>query len=95
MEKIFTTDFLKEIGFNLISEQASKYKPYALYGKAKDRIGLTIIYWNEEGAHCTYYGEVLKPNNYFCIEKDGGTRTVFNGYVFTQDDVRKLLSLTY
>ena len=94
MKSIFTIKFLKEIGFTLISKEKSKYKPYQIYGKAKDRTGMTLISWNEEGASCTYFGDKLEPNNYFCIEKDGGTRIAFNGYVFNQDDVRKILALT-
>lgn len=95
MIKIFTPEFLKEIGFNLIKEEKSEYSPYQIYGQAKDRTGMTIIYWNEQGAGCTYFGEKLEENNYFLIEKDGGTRTVFNGYVFNQEDVKKVLSLTW
>ena len=93
--KIFTPEFLDEIGFTLISETKSTFKPYQIYGKAKDRIGLTHIYWNEEGNSVTYFGKELEPNNSISIRKDGDTRTVFNGYVFSQDDVRKILSLTW
>jgi len=94
-EKIFTPEFLKEIGFTLIDESKSKFKPYSTYGKAKDKINLTLIEWCEEGHSVTYFGEQLKPNTSVGIKKDAGGRTVFNGYVFTQDDVRKILSLTW
>ena len=94
-EKIFTPEFLAEIGFKLVYEKISEYKPNRPYGSAKDRTGMTLIFWNEEGASCTYFGEKLEPNTVFCIEKDGGTRTAFNGYVFNQDDVRRLLKLTW
>lgn len=94
-QKIFTADFLKEIGFTLVEEKKSEYEPYAIYGKAKDRTGMTIIEWCEEGYSCTYFREKLEPNTSVGILKDAGTRTAFNGYVFTQDDVRKLLSLTW
>jgi len=93
--EIFTDEFLKEIGFTLEYLKQSEYKPFKNYGKAKDRIGMTIIYWNEDGASCNYFGEKLEPNNIFIIEKDGGTHTVFNGYVFNQDDVKKILNLTW
>ena len=93
--KIFTPEFLKEIGFTVVSEKRSEYHPFQIYGCAKDRIGLTHIYWNEEGCHCTYFGEALQPNTAVSIRKDADTRTVFNGYVFCQDDVRHLLRLTW
>lgn len=88
MKKIFTEDFLKEIGFTLISEEKS-------YGSAKDRTGMTILYWNEDGHSCTYFGNKLDLNVSFSIRKDADTRTAFDGYVFSQDDVRRLLKLTW
>ena len=94
-EDIFTEEFLKEIGFTLTEKKKSEFKPYPIYGKAKDRIGLTILQWCDEGHSCTYFGDKLEPNTSLGILKDGGTRTVFNGYVYTQDDVRKILSLTW
>ena len=94
-EKIFTSEFLKEIGFALISEEKSKFKPYSIYGKAKDRTGMTVLSWCEEGHSCTYFGDKLEPNTSLGIKKDGGTRYAFNGYVFNQDDVRTLLKLTW
>ena len=93
--KIFTEGFLKEIGFTLVFEEPSKFAPHNIYGKAKGRIGLTHISWNEEGHSCTYFGDKLEPNTSITIYKDAETRKVFNGYVFTQDDVRKILSLTW
>jgi len=95
MEKIFTPEFLKEIGFTLVYEKISEYKPHKPLGKAKDRIGLTYIYWNEAGHSCTYFGEKLEENVSLLITKDGDTRKAFNGYVFNQDDVRRLLKLTW
>ena len=94
-EIIFTPEFLKEIGFTLIKEEISKFLPYKAFGSAKDRIGLTHLYWNYGGHSCTYFGEKLEPNASFCIKKDGETRTAFNGYIFSQDDVRRLLKLTW
>ena len=93
--KIFTSEFLKEIGFTLIKEEKSKYEPYNIFGSAKDKIGMTYLYWNEEGCSCTYFGEKLEPNTAFSIRKDADTRDAFNGYVFNQDDVRRLLKLTW
>ena len=93
--KIFTTEFLKEIGFILINEKTSEFSPFKPYGSAKDHIGMTHIYWNEEGHFCTYFGDKLEPNTSMSIRKDGDTRTVFEGYVFDQNDVHKLLKLTW
>ncbi len=93
--KIFTPEFLKEIGFTLVYEKQSEFYPYQIYGCAKDRIGLTHIYWNTEGCHCTYFGEALPPNTAVGIRKDADTRYVFNGYVFSQDDLRTVLKLTW
>ena len=92
---IFTEEFLTEIGFILVEKNKSEFKPYPIYGKAKDRTGMTIICWCDEGHSCTYFGEKLQPNTSFSVEKDGGTRYAFNGYAYTQDDVRKILSLTW
>lgn len=92
--KIFTPEFIKEIQFVLVSEKVSEYKPHEIYGTIKDRIGMTYIHWNEQGHHCTYFGTPLEPNTSVTVRKDGDTRTAFNGYVFTQDDVRQILKLT-
>lgn len=96
-EKIFTPKFLEEIGFTLTKEYRGNFPPYQIYGEAKDirTGGMTVLNWNEEGASCTYFGEKLEPNIWLGIGKDGGTRTAFNGYVFTQDDVRRILNLTW
>lgn len=92
--EIFTDDFLKEIGFTLVQKSKSEFHPHPIYGEAKDRIGMTIIKWCDEGHLCTYFGDKLAPNTSVTIYKDGGTRKVFNGYVFTQNDVRRILLLT-
>lgn len=92
---IFTPEFLEEIGFTLVEQKVGKYKPHPTYGVAKDRIGLTYIRWSTEGHSCTYFGDKLEPNTSFEIRKDADTRYAFNGYVFTQDDVRQLLNLTW
>lgn len=95
MIKIFTDEFLKEIGFTLIHRKTSEFRPHQEYGKARDHTGMTILYWNEEGHSCTYFGDKLQPNNSIELRKDGNTRTAFNGYVFSQDDVKKILDLTW
>lgn len=93
--EIFTEEFLKEINFKLIDKSTSVFAPYSVYGKAKDRTGMTIIQWCEEGHSCTYFGDKLEPNTSVGVLKDGGTRYAFNGYVFNQDDVRRILKLTW
>lgn len=93
-DKIFTSEFLKEIEFILVFEKTSGYLPNKPYGCIKDKIGLTHIYYNEEGHSCTYFGDTLEPNTSISITKDAETRTVFSGYVFSQDDVRNILKLT-
>ena len=93
-QEIFTDEFLEEIGFILIERKKSEYKPYAIYGKARDKIGMTHIHWCDEGHSCTYFGEKLEPNTSVGVLKDGGTRYAFNGYVYTREDLLKILSLT-
>lgn len=90
MENIFTPEFLEEIGFNLVSFADG-------YGKAIDKRtnGMTVLSWNCEGHSCTYFGEKLESNISFGIRKDGDTRFAFNGYIFNQDDVRRLLKMTW
>lgn len=105
MEKIFTDEFLEEIGFIRQSNytvksfdgQVNKYTAVFPYGRAIDKRtkGMTVLTWNNEGASCTYFGEPLQSNVYLGIGKDCDTRKAFNGYVYSQDDVRKLLSLTW
>jgi len=91
MLKIFTDDFLKEIGFKF-----SKGDEDSQYGEAVSLMprGMTVINWNNEGHFCTYFGDKLKENVSVSIKKDAGSRTAFNGYVYSQDDVRMLLDRT-
>ena len=96
-EDIFTPEFLKEIGFVLVSLKKSDDTKDKFYGHAMDEAtqGMTVLYWNTEGHSCTYFGEDLEPNTSFRIGKDADTWTAFNGYVFNQDDVRRILNLTW
>jgi len=91
---IINAEFLKELGYTIIKQKESVFKPFCIYGTAKDKIGYTIIHWNTEGSSCTYFGEKLNTNINMRILKDGGTRTVFSGYIFCQEDLIKILSLT-
>lgn len=56
---------------------------------------MTVIQWCEEGHSCTYFGDKLESNTSVGLLKDGGARHAFNGYVYSQDDFRKILSLTW
>lgn len=101
--EIFTDDFIKKIGFKKVDSYVledfdgtkTTYKVNPPYGRAECPNGMTILQWNNEGVPCTYFGEKLKPNVSFSIGKDGGTRKAFNGYVYSQEDVIKLLDLTW
>ena len=95
-QEIFTDVFLKEIGFKLISRKNSEFNPFQEYGKAVDvrTNGITTIYWNNGGHSCTYFGDKLEENTSFCVKKDADTRTAFNGYVFNEEDVKRILTLT-
>lgn len=104
MDKIFTPEFLEEIGFKEEKKYISQgflgspdreifVKPP--YGRAIDKRtnGMTVLSWNEEGTKINYFSEPVEENIFLAIGKDGGTRTGFNGIVHNQDDVRKLLKL--
>ncbi len=95
-KEIFTDEFLKEIGFKLVSRKNSQFIPFQEYGKAVDirTSGLTTIYWNNDGHSCTYFGDKLEDNITFNVKKDADTRTVFNGYVFNEEEVKLILKLT-
>lgn len=94
MEDFITEKLLKELGFNLVSYKKSEFsKQETMYGYATN--GMTTINWATDGHHCTYFGKDLEPNIGVCIKKDGGTRTAFNGYCFTEEDFRKVLQLTW
>jgi hypothetical protein len=89
MEDIFDKDFLNSIGFEVVKDDGQ-------YGEAhsKRAKGMTVINWNREGASCTYFGDKLEKNSFVGIKKDGGTRTVFNGYVFDRSQLELIIRLT-
>lgn len=104
--EIFTSEFIKEIGFiqqhEYISENfkgvKTTYKVEPPCGRAIDcrTNGMTVLSWNTDGPGINYFGEKIRENAiFFTIGKDGGTRNAFNGYIWTQDDVRDLLSKTW
>ena len=81
--------------FKITEYKESTYTKGVYYGEAKDRIGMTIIEWSTEGHSCTYFGDKLEFNMSVGIKKDGGTRTVFNGYCFNAEDFKRILELTW
>jgi hypothetical protein len=90
VSNLITEEFLDKIGFKLVSLERG-------YGKAIDKRtnGMTILQWNVEGHSCTYFGGKLEPNVAFGIKKDAGTRTAFSGYVFTREDIKRVIELTW
>jgi len=84
---------VEELGFIVIDIKKSNYKPFKEYGKAKDKYGMTFLKWNNEGASCDYFGNKLEDNIFITIEKDAGTRTVFNGIVHNIDELKLILKL--
>mgnify|MGYP001615981581 CR=1 FL=1 len=94
MKDLITQELLTELGLTLVSLEESKHRADVFYGKAIGKGGMEELTWNTSGAHCTYSGVILPANVDVCLKKDGGTRTAFNGYVFTQDDLRKVIQLT-
>lgn len=92
MKDFITDELLLELGFKKVKAVGEPQ-----YGKAIDikTNGMTVLTWNTEGHSCTYFGEKLEANISLGIGKDGGTRTTFNGYVFNEDDLRKVLKLTW
>ena len=91
-DEIFTDEFLEEIGFKRVHCGG-----FPEYGRALDKRtnGMTVLAWNNKGASCNYFGEPVEKNIHFGIRKDADTRYAFNGKVFNQDDVRRLLHLTW
>lgn len=92
VDGVFITEFLTEIGFTQIPTSGEPQYGKAISNRPK---GKQIIYWNNEGYHCDYFGNKLDRNIIFVIEEDGGTRTAFNGCVYNQNDVRNILKLIH
>lgn len=89
MDDIFTDEYIDSIGFK-------KTKDDGQYGEAIDKRtnGMTIINWNREGHTYSYFGDKLEKNCSVSIKKDGGTRTVFAGYIYDKDQLKLLIGLT-
>jgi hypothetical protein len=91
-EDFFEKEFIESLGFEVESDDGQ-------YGKAvstRGCRGMTVLQWNRHGAHCTYFGDpVEKYNCIFAIKKDGGTRYAFDGYVFSKENIKDLLEMTW
>ena len=83
-------EFMLLYGFKTIKDDG-------IYGEAIDikGNGMTVIYWNREGRNVSYFGEKLDSNIGIEIRKDGGTRCVFNGYIFNEDELNYILVRTW
>lgn len=81
--------YLKTIGFDVKSFDGT-------YGIAESQSpkGYIVINWNEKGHGVTYSGKKLSDNCSVCIKKDGGTRKVFDGYIFDRRQLELILELT-
>lgn len=90
-DDIFNKDYMKTIGFKVVEDNGE-------CGKAVDlrTNGMTVLSWNRKGPGGTYFGDKFdKKAYYLVIEKDGGTRKAFYGYIFNREDMEKVLSLTW
>jgi hypothetical protein len=89
-EDIFDKEFIESLGFTVKKDDGQ-------YGQAScSRNGMTVLHWNRSGHHCTYFGDpVVDYNCCFSVKKDGYTRCAFNGYVFSRDDVERILRMTW
>lgn len=97
MVDFITTSLLTELGFKLVKYNESDFQTGIYYGVAFDikGNGITQINWCTGGHSVTYFGEKLEENISLSIKKDGGTRHAFNGYVFSPDDLKRVLKLTW
>lgn len=93
MNNFITPELLDELGFKIVKNPDLNRG----YGKAVDKKTgwMTMLYWNCEGCSCTYFGDKLEDNIGLSIRKDNDTRNAFNGYIYTVEDLKKVISLTW
>lgn len=87
---IFDPSFMSDLGFTVTKDDGE-------YGAASSDLvrGKTLINWNRSGPSCDYFGNPIKPGAiYLSIKEDGGTRTVFNGYIWTREELEFILKRT-
>lgn len=89
-EDFFDKEFIESLGFEVIKDDGQ-------YGEAVCKRSCMInIHWNRQGHHMTYFGDSINEYNCsFSVMKDGKTRTVFSGYVFSKDDIERILKMTW
>jgi len=89
-EDLFDKDFLKEIGFETIKDNGKYGEAHSIRPKGK-----IILNWNKDGANCDYFGTPEpRRNSFLGIKEDGGTRTTFNGIVYTREQIELLIKLS-
>jgi hypothetical protein len=89
-EDLFDKNFLAELGFEVTEDNG-------VYGKAQSLRpkGKILISWNREGAHCDYFGTPnTRKNAFMGIKEDAGTRSTFNGIVYTREQIELLINLS-
>lgn len=84
----FNEDFLKENNFKKISDDGQ-------YGNYESIIpnGYTTLEFNRGGIGLSYSGVNLEPNIAIGLKLDFGTRTAFNGIIYTMEDFINTLKL--
>lgn len=89
-EDLFDKDFLKEIGFEVTEDNGQYGKAVSIRPKGK-----ILLSWNRDGANCDYFGTPEpRKNAFFGIQEDGGTRSTFNGIVYTREQIELLTNLS-
>jgi hypothetical protein len=89
-EDLFDKDFLKELGFKVTKDDG-------IYGKAESLRpkGKILLSWNRDGTTYNYFGiPEIRKNSFFGIKEDCGTRSTFNGIVYTREQIELLIKLS-
>jgi len=87
--EFLTQEILEPLGYTVIERKTIWG---IVYGKANDIHNRIHLAWNEEGICCDYYGVDLPKNIAIRITNDGGTRTSFDGYICSIDELKFILS---
>lgn len=84
----FNEAFLKENNFKLIRDDG-KYG----YAESIKPNGYVTLEFNRGGIGLSYLGDKLEPNIAIGLKLDGGTRTAFNGIIYSEEDFITVLKL--
>lgn len=84
----FDKDFLKENNFKLKKDDG-KYG----YAQSIKPNGYVTLEFNRGGIGLSYLGDKLEPNIAIGLKLDGGTRTAFNGIIYSEEDFITVLKL--